>query len=77
MKLSEFFKVYPANDAIASISSQHLLEEVKKALRYLACFGFVKAMTERVKLGEQEYQPCSDGRGVIALLSPSAKSKLI
>ncbi|MCJ1343892.1 hypothetical protein MMC31_002090 [Peltigera leucophlebia] len=39
--------------------SQHLLNEVKKALERLACFRFVKPMTERAKLGEQEYQPSS------------------
>lgn len=60
MKLSEFLNVDPANDATISISSQHLLKEVKKALRHLACFRFVKAMTERAKLGDQEYQPSSE-----------------
>lgn len=47
MKLSELFEVDPANDATVSISSQHLLNEVKMALQDLACSRFVKAMTER------------------------------
>ncbi|MCJ1345020.1 hypothetical protein MMC31_003225, partial [Peltigera leucophlebia] len=57
--LCEFLKVDPANDAAVSISSQHL-KKVKKALQHLACFRFVKAMTERAKLDDQEYQPSSE-----------------
>lgn len=57
MKLSEFLDVDAANDATISISSQHLLNQVKKALQRLACFRFVKAMTKRAQVGDQEYQP--------------------
>ncbi|MCJ1345575.1 hypothetical protein MMC31_003782 [Peltigera leucophlebia] len=56
----EFLKVDPANDATVFISSQHLLNEVKDDLQHLACFRFVKAMIEREKLGDQEYQPSSE-----------------
>lgn len=59
LKLSEFIDVDPEHDTTVSISSQELMDQVKKDLRRLACHRFKKFMDEgkRTPLVDQDYQP--------------------
>ncbi|MCJ1267495.1 hypothetical protein MMC22_007380 [Lobaria immixta] len=61
-KLSESIEVDPEHDTTVSISSQELMDQVKKDLRRLACYRFKNFMAkgERTPLIDQDYQPPSE-----------------